>query len=238
MVPLRPFGAFILLSTAILCMAQTSSDTLAREPIGCDTPPIIHSGAATFYNQADGSGSCCFPATPGDLMVAALSLPDYDKGYACGSCIEITGPDSVIVIRVVDQCPGCKVGEIDLSRLAFSKIAPLRRGHVPISWRFTDCPVEGPIVYHFKTGSSRWWTAVQVRNHRYPILRLEYQDTSGQFVDVPRKEYSYFVKKGGMGPGPYTFRVTDLYGHSLIDSGVVHKANGDVPGAGQFPRCD
>jgi len=38
-----------------------------------------------------------------------------------------------------------------------------------------------------------------------------------------------------MGPGPYTFRVTDYYGNQLIDSGIPHIENGTIDGAAQFP---
>jgi expansin (peptidoglycan-binding protein) len=95
-------------------------------------------------------------------------------------------------------------------------------------------PVEGPIVYHFKDGSNQWWTAVQIRNHRNPIVKFEYLD-GGSWVEVPRTTYNYFVEAAGMGPGPYTFRVTDIFGSTLTDSGIPHVENGDIPGNGQFP---
>ena len=41
----------------------------------------------------------------------------------------------------------------------------------------------------------------------------------------------------GMGPGPYTFRVTDIFGHVLIDSAIAQVENGDVEGRNQFPAC-
>ncbi|HQY91391.1 hypothetical protein [Caldilinea sp.] len=59
---------------------------------------------------------------------------------------------------------------------------------------------------------------------------------SGAWVNVPRTEYNYFVQTNpGMGPGPYTFRVTDLYGNVLEDSSVPHREGGAVDGASQFP---
>jgi expansin (peptidoglycan-binding protein) len=55
-------------------------------------------------------------------------------------------------------------------------------------------------------------------------------------VTVPRTSWNYFVQTNpGMGPGPYTFRVTDIYGNVLVDSGIPHVANGTVNGSGQFP---
>jgi len=206
-------------------------------PMPCTAGFPVHTGEATYYTFADGSGNCCFPATPTDLMVGAMNHTDYDGSYACGSCVRVTGPDSVIDIRIVDQCPECPAGDIDLSPLAFSCIADIGRGRVPISWRLISCPVTGPIVYHFQDSSNQWWTAVQIRNHRYPVLSVEWRDAGGTFVSVPRTDWNYFVKSDGMGPGPYTFRVTDLFGHVVVDSGVAHTPGGDVSGAAQFEAC-
>jgi len=95
--------------------------------------------------------------------------------------------------------------------------------------------ISTPIAYHFKDGSNQWWTAVQIRNHRNPIAKLEFYN-GNVWVEVPRTDYNYFVQTGpGMGVGPYTFRVTDWYGNVLIDSGIPHVENGSVTGAGQFP---
>ncbi|HEX9012506.1 MAG TPA: hypothetical protein VF813_03280, partial [Anaerolineaceae bacterium] len=77
---------------------------------------------------------------------------------------------------------------------------------------------------------------VQVRNIRNPVARFEYLNGQGAWVDVPRKDYNYFVPtSSGIGPGPYTFRVTDLYGNQLVDSGIPLIPGGTVPGGAQFP---
>jgi expansin (peptidoglycan-binding protein) len=223
----------------LLCGCSEKPADASRPPaiIACSDPVIVHTGDATYYVEASGAGNCCFDSTPNDLMIGAMNHADYNGSYACGTCVEVTGPDSVIDIRIVDQCPECLPGDIDLSPLAFSRIAAIELGRVPISWHIIPCGVSGPIIYHFKDGSNEWWTAVQIRNHRYPISHVEYRTGAGEWLDVPRTDYNYFVKSDGMGPGPYAFRVTDLYGHTLIDSGVVHLENADVPGGAQFPEC-
>ncbi|WP_434417315.1 expansin EXLX1 family cellulose-binding protein [Nannocystis pusilla] len=109
---------------------------------------------------------------------------------------------------------------------------------MPISWRYVSCATSGPIVYHFKDGSSQWWTAVQIRGHKNPIASLEFKDEGGQWQAVPRLDYNYFVAEQGMGPGPYAFRVTDTAGNVLEDSNVPLVADGEAPGAGQFPACE
>src|SRR4051812_39572876 len=194
-----------------------------------------HTGEATYYNEADGGGNCLFDPTPQDLMVGAMNHTDYANSAICGAFVELTGPNGTITIRIVDQCPECPAGNIDLSPLAFSKIAELIKGRVPITWKIVSPDISGPIRYQFKDGSSQWWTAVQIRNHRNPIAKFEYLK-NGQFTAVPRVDYNYFVESSGMGPGPYTFRVTDIYGNVLTDSGIALNVGGEVAGGAQFPK--
>ena len=202
----------------------------------CDTTQ--HQGDATYYDFADGSGNCGFPATPNDLMVGAMNHTDYADSAVCGACVQLTGPNATITVRVVDQCPECPQGDIDLSPSAFSQIADLSAGRVSIAWQYVPCDVQGPVIYHFKDGSNPWWTAVQIRNHRNAIAMFEVKQGDGSWKPVSRVDYNYFVDDQGMGDGPYTFRITDVYGHTLEDSGISLMDNGDVPGTGQFPPCD
>ncbi len=67
-------------------------------------------------------------------------------------------------------------------------------------------------------------------------INSDCQVNNPEWVSVPRTSYNYFVQTNpGMGPGPYTFRVTDSYGNVLIDSGIPHLENGTVNGMNQFP---
>ncbi|MCP4424121.1 MAG: hypothetical protein GY803_06495 [Chloroflexi bacterium] len=192
------------------------------------------SGEGTWYN-ATGEGNCIFPASPENMMVAAMNHVQYADSALCGAYAQVTGPNGAIIVRIVDQCPGCLVGDIDLSQEAFAKIANLADGRVPISWQLVSYPLPDPIVYHFKDGSNQWWTAVQIRNHSNPVVSVEYWD-GGAFHEIPRYSYNYFVATSGLGPGPYTFRVTDYFGNQLVDNGIPHVENGDVVGGGQFPQ--
>ena len=92
-----------------------------------------HTGEATYYNEADGGGNCSFDPTPQDLMVGAMNHTDYANSALCGAYVELTGPNGTIIIRIVDQCPECPAGNINLSPSAFAKIAELAQGRVPIS---------------------------------------------------------------------------------------------------------
>jgi expansin (peptidoglycan-binding protein) len=97
--------------------------------------------------------------------------------------------------------------------------------------------VSGPVRYHFKEGSNQWWTAVQIRVARNAVATLEVQKDGG-YVEVSRVDYNYFVDETGMGPGPYAFRITDVGGNVLEDTGVPFVEAGDSPGAAQFPACE
>lgn len=194
----------------------------------------VHQGIATYYD-ATGAGACMFDPSPNDLMVAAMNAEEYDQAAYCGAYLRVSGAKGTITVRIVDLCPECKAGHLDLSREAFALIDEVYLGRVPITWQVVSPDLNGPISYHFKDGSNQWWTAVQVRNHRNPIARLEYFNGS-QWVSVPRTAYNYFVQTDpGMGLGPYSFRVTDSYGNALVDSGIPHIENGTVSGVGQFP---
>ena len=195
----------------------------------------IHTGIATYY-YATGEGACGFPATPGDLMVTAINAEEYNGSAVCGSYIRVKGAKGEVTVRIVDLCPECKAGHLDLSQQAFAAIDDLNKGRVDITWQLISPEISGPIIYHFKDGTNQWWTAVQIRNHRNPIAKFEYRNGSGVWVNVPRVSYNYFVQQNpGMGPGPFTFRVTDVYGNVLVDSGVPLLDNADYAGAGQFP---
>lgn len=204
----------------------------------CPAAPVVHSGDATFYTYASGAGACSFDSTLNDLMVGAMNAIDYAGSQMCGAYVSVTGPLGTIQIRIVDLCPGCSAGGIDLSPSAFAKIADTSLGRVPIKWQVIPSMAITPIVYHFKDGSSQWWTAVQIRNHRYPIYSFEYLTAQKTFESVDRATYNYFVESGGMGPGPYTFRVTDIYGHTVTDSSIALTPSADVAGKAQFSTCN
>jgi len=117
------------------------------EPVPPPESTIVHStsftlsgeGEGTFYSPGVGLGAC--GAQNGDAeFVAALNIEQFG-GYvnpadspACGACINITGPKGSINVKVVDKCPGCKHGDMDLSPVAFEQIADMAAGRVKIAW--------------------------------------------------------------------------------------------------------
>jgi expansin (peptidoglycan-binding protein) len=205
------------------------------------TPPA-------FADSPEEAGWGIIPGDPKEaLMRAWIALGGYlSLAVGCGGprgsvptvpCAHVKGPKGEVTLRIVDLCPECPKGNLDLSPDAFSRIADLGAGRVPITWEYLPCDVAGPIRYHFKEGSNPWWTAVQIRNHRNRIASLQYRRPDGSYAEVPRTDYNFFVQASGMGPGPYSFRVTDVYGNVLEDEGIPHVEGGEAPGTGQFPPC-
>ena len=95
------------------------------------------SGEATYYDATSGLGACGIKA-PADYLVAAINDEQYSKAN-CGRCASVTGPNGTVVVRVIDKCPGCGSGDLDLSEQAFAKIASKSAGRVKITWRFVAC---------------------------------------------------------------------------------------------------
>lgn len=166
-----------------------------------DSPSVysteVKDGIATFY-AATGAGNCSFDPTPDDLDVVALNFPEYATSAACGACMKVTGSKGSVVVRVVDSCPECEEHHLDLSREAFAKIADPKDGRVPITYQTVSCQTSSNVQYLYKTGSSQWWTAIQIRNHRLPITKLEYKK-GAEWVAIERLDYNYFVVQDGVG---------------------------------------
>jgi expansin (peptidoglycan-binding protein) len=224
----------LLISTRV--QALSADDHILYLPlVSMSNSNPVHQGIATYYD-ATGEGACGFDASPADLMVTAMNADEYDHASYCGAYLHVEGPKGAIIVRVIDLCPECQAGHLDLSREAFAEIADLYLGRVDITWQLVSPEMDGPITYHFKDGSNQWWTAVQIRDHRNPVVKFEYLDPDRGWVTVPRTSYNYFVQTNpGMGPGPYTFRVTDWYGNMLTDAAIPHIEDGTVSGAAQFP---
>src|ERR1700749_5205412 len=51
------------------------------------------SGEATHYVLTPGDGNCSYPGLPNGGLFVALSPSEYAGSAACGSFIEVTGPD-------------------------------------------------------------------------------------------------------------------------------------------------
>lgn len=181
----------------------------------------VHTGEGTFYGGGYVGGCAMLDPISSDYWIVAMNLADYNNAQLAGAYLEVTGELGTINMLVTDLLPEGEKGDLDLYVDAFPLIAPAEKGRVPVSWKIIplDTAENAPICYKYKEGTTEYWCGVQVRNHRYPITKLEYLNADGEFIEIERHQYNYF-ESDSMGAGPFTFRITDIYGQVVIDENI------------------
>ncbi len=197
----------------------------------------IHYGEGTFYGGGyEGGCAMLDPISKDDYWIVAMNLEDYNDAQLAGAYIQVTGELGTINMFVSDLLPEGKKGDLDLYTDAFPLIAPVEKGRVPVSWNIIplDSAENAPVSFKFKEGSTAYWCGVQVRNHRYPITKLEYLNAEGEFIEINRRPYNYFESME-MGAGPFTFRITDIYGQVIVEKDIPLVLDEIIEGENQFP---
>lgn len=219
-------------STTVTPSEETASVDAGEYSIG-----QVHTGDGTYYEGGYIGGCANLDDIAGSYYVAAINKIDYRAGNLAGAYLKVTGPSgksiNVLITDTLADGEG-KKGDIDLNIDAFKQIEPLVTGRMIVSWEIIPLPTDQPIQYVYKPTSTEYWMQVQVRNHRYPVKKLEIMDSNGQYKELPREEYNFFTLNNP-GKGPYTFRVTDIYGHVLIDKNIPLSPTSAVNGAANFP---
>ncbi|MGX7670372.1 expansin EXLX1 family cellulose-binding protein [Plantactinospora sp. DSM 117369] len=196
----------------------------AGPPVERLGPPVgatVYKGKASHYDGGSSGGNCSLPGPPANRLYVALGSSQYAGSAACGSFLDVTGPKGTVRVMVLDRCAGCTNNKIDLSRQAFAKIADLSQGIVPVRYRAAvDPPLPGPLTFRLKSGVSQYWFAVQVGNHGNPVKSVAAKRAGSGWRAAKRGSDNYWVIDGGIGPGPYSIRVTDVYGHQAVATGI------------------
>ena len=199
------------------------------------------SGTATHY-VLTGLPNCSYPSPPANDLFVALSPSEYDGAAACGGYLTVTGPDGSVTVQVIDQCPDCAAGHIDLSEPAFAELAPLGAGLINVHYQYlADPPLPGPITMEVKSGSSQYWLALLADNTGNPLASVQVETASGGWISLARASYNYWIAQSGAGAGPFTVRLTDTEGHQVtvrnvaLDPGAVQSTGVYMYGAGSDP---
>ena len=219
-------GAVVVMVALAVGISQATASPACASVIMPVTGTITGaqaSGEATHYElAAGGMGNCSYPSPPAGQLYVALSPSEYGGSAACGSYLQVTGPDGSVTVEVVDQCPECQAGHIDLSEQAFAKIAPLSAGLVPVSYHtIADPPLPGPLSMLVKTGSSAYYLALLPINNGNPLASVAVRQDSGGWQQLARTTYGYWLASSGAGPGPFTVRLTDSLGHQATVNGIT-----------------
>ena len=220
---------------ASVLMPGTGAAAVTGTAAGAQT-----SSEATHYELAPGGmGNCSYPSPPAGQLYVALSPSEYGGSAACGSYLQVTGPDGSVTAEIVDQCPECQAGHIDLSEQAFAEIAPLSAGLVPVTYHtIVDPPLPASLSMLVKTGSSAYYLALLPINNGNPLASVAVSQGSGGWQELSRTTYGYWLASGGAGPGPFSVRLTDSLGHRAtvhgitISPGVVQSTGVSMYGAG------
>jgi expansin (peptidoglycan-binding protein) len=211
-----------IISTAIALQASGAPACASPVAAGVPTGTAQHSGIATFYTTLGGGnlGNCSFPAPPADNFYVALSPSEYAGAGGCGAYLDVTGRRGTVRVKVVDQCPECATGHLDLSKQAFARIDDTVKGQVSIRYKGVVNPaVPAPMSFVVKTGSSQYWLGILVNDHGNPLSSVEVKSGSG-WRALARQSYNYWLAESGAGKGPFTLRIKDVYGHQAVVSGI------------------
>lgn len=208
----------------------------------CTTDPTVYNGRVTYYTLT--STPACHYQGNLPQYYAAMNEQDYNNAQACGACVEVTNKDNnqKVTVLIVDECPvagneqWCYNGShhIDLNQAAYNAIGA--NNNPSVSWRYVSCNTSGNIQYVWESSASTGWLALTIRNHTNPIKSVELKSSSSSYVSLSRADYNVWSTTTNIGSGPYTIRVTDLYGNVIEDT-ISLSPGQTITGTKQFPAC-
>ncbi|KAG0326305.1 hypothetical protein BGZ99_009743 [Dissophora globulifera] len=114
-------------------------------------------GLSTWFNGHDLKAVACYGDLKGNSHVnagdgwhiGAVHMKYYKGGEkaACFECAKITAGKRSVIVRIIDDCAGCKPNQIDLTASAFKILAPLSQGVVHTTYEFVRCPSKGSLKW-------------------------------------------------------------------------------------------
>lgn len=202
------------------------------------------SSYATFTGSGYSGGAALLDPIDLDMEITALNPEDYNcygiQAALAGAYLEVTGEKGTTVVYVTDLYPEGAPGALDLCPTSFGKIDEMEKGKIDIKWHIVAAPVTGNVSYRIKEGSTTSWLAVQVRNHRYPVLKMECF-TNNTWVDMKKMPWNHFLIENIDSTSPQ-IRITDIRGYVLTDTIDSVPVSGDtrqayiLDGNVQFPE--
>ncbi|RLN95856.1 hypothetical protein BBJ28_00008384 [Nothophytophthora sp. Chile5] len=164
--------------------------------------------AATYYEgdgttytlSAVGNGNCNFMSAMSNAPsnYAALNQAQWGSLTNCGRCAEVSCIDSKCtdktkkaIVQIVDRCPECSYGDLDMSPSVFKTITGSSPSRYKIRWQFVDCPTPGTIKVCLKEGSNPWWVAVQPTN---TLVGVKSVTVNGKATTMLDGAYYYLIQ--------------------------------------------
>ncbi|SCV57014.1 related to extracellular cellulase CelA/allergen Asp F7-like, putative [Fusarium fujikuroi] len=194
------------------------------------------SGSSTFYGGNLAGGNCMFSTytLPSGILGTAFSGQKWDNAANCGACIEVTGPSGTIKAMIVDKCPECDPGHLDLFPDAFKAVGGTD-GIVKTSYKFVECGITTPLVLHNKEGTSANWFSIQVVNANEPVKSVQVSTDGGStWKSTERKDYNFFENPAGFGKTSVDVKVTSSTGKSVVVKNVGVTAGAQYKASSNF----
>jgi len=140
----------------------------------------MFTGGQAWNDGGSGPGACGIADNPppianGVWSYVGVSTQNYFSGRTCGTCLEVTGADSVPrVVLVTEWCDGCP-GNTMIFRGGLTSTKS-------ITWKAVDCPsVAGQsLMYQSVAGSNEWWVNFRVLNNRAPLSSVTFLNLFGR----------------------------------------------------------
>lgn len=122
-----------MITKLAVLMAATLGSAITFDTRSTATNAAVasYSGDMTYYNP--GLGACGETNTDSDA-VAAVSSAVYNSGGGCNKVATISYNGKSTTARVVDLCPSCATGSIDVSPTVFQALSPLSAGRIQVTW--------------------------------------------------------------------------------------------------------
>jgi len=146
------FKIFSILIAKVLLYTPVTSKLYER-----GLQPLSGQGDITYYGEGGsdpaptgpggGSPGACALAPKNNNYFAALNYiqygeyPNPNNSVVCGRCVKVVHGSNEVVVEIVDKCPVCKSGDVDLSPTAFKDLfGGLEVGRVSnVKWFEVSC---------------------------------------------------------------------------------------------------
>ncbi len=163
--------------------------------------------------------NCSYPSPPADGLYGAKSPSEYDNFPPAAGTWRVHRTRRLSdASQVVDQCPDCATGHIDLSHGPRSRRKSRRcsAGLVNVHLRAPCQPgtARADRGCEVKEESIAVWLALLADQHREPAGlggRCKARPAAGG-TNLARASYNYWIAQSGAGDGPFTVRLTDTAG--------------------------
>ncbi|KAG7380085.1 hypothetical protein PHYPSEUDO_007791 [Phytophthora pseudosyringae] len=157
-------------------------------------------GDGTTYTLGEvGSGNCNLMSwnSIAPTNYAALNNEQWNNLGNCGRCAQVSCIDekcadqtASAIVQIVDRCPECKYGDLDLSPSVFKTITGSDPSRLAIRWQFVACPTPETVKICLKNGSNGFWTAVQPTN---ALVGVQSVSINGKTASVISGAYYYLT---------------------------------------------